>query len=64
MATAAGRDPASIEVTVWFPKRDADLMKRYQDLGVKRVVFSLESEKADTILPVIDAWETVMRQSN
>ena len=29
MATEAGRDPASIEITVWFPKRDADLMKRY-----------------------------------
>jgi hypothetical protein len=39
-------------------------MKRYQDLGVKRVVFSLESEKADTILPVVDAWEAVMRQAN
>jgi probable F420-dependent oxidoreductase len=61
MAADAGRDPASIEITVWFPKRDVDLMKRYQDLGVKRVVFSLESEKADTILPVIDAWEKVMR---
>jgi alkanesulfonate monooxygenase SsuD/methylene tetrahydromethanopterin reductase-like flavin-dependent oxidoreductase (luciferase family) len=64
MATAAGRDPASIEITVWFPKREADLMKRYEDLGVKRVVFSLESEKADTILPVVDAWEKVMRQTN
>ncbi len=64
MASAAGRDPASIEITVWFPKCDADLMKRYQDLGVKRVVFSLESEKADTILPVVDAWQAVMRQSN
>jgi len=63
MATAAGRDPASIEITVWSPKADADLMKRYQDLGVKRVVFNLESEKADTILPVVDAWEKVMRQS-
>jgi len=26
------------------------------------VVFSLESEKADTVLPVVDAWEKVMRQ--
>jgi probable F420-dependent oxidoreductase len=61
MATEAGRDPDSIEITVWFPKRDADVMKRYRDLGVKRVVFNLESQKADTILPEIDAWETVMR---
>src|SRR5580700_9706999 len=56
MATEAGRDPTSIEITVWFPKQDADLMKRYQDLGVARVVFNAESEKADTVLPVIDSW--------
>jgi hypothetical protein len=28
------------------------------------VVFSLESEKADTILPVIDGWTKLMRQVN
>jgi probable F420-dependent oxidoreductase len=64
MATEAGRDAKSIEITVWFPKRDADLMKRYQDLGVARVVFNLESEKADTMLPVIDSWTALMRQVN
>jgi probable F420-dependent oxidoreductase len=64
MAAEAGRDPKSIEITVWFPKRDADLMKRYQDLGVARVVFNLESEKADTILPIVDSWATLMRQVN
>jgi len=64
MATEAGRDPKSIEITVWFPKQDADLMKRYQDLGVSRVVFNLESEKADTVLPVIDGWAALMRQVN
>jgi len=61
LATASGRDPDEIEITVWFPRQDADIMKRYQDLGVKRVVFSLESEPAETVLPVIDAWEKVMR---
>jgi probable F420-dependent oxidoreductase len=64
MATEAGRDPKSIDVTVWFPKQDADLMKRYQDLGVSRVVFNLESEKADKILPVIDGWAALMQQVN
>ena len=64
MATEAGRDPKSIDITVWFPKQDADLMKRYQDLGVSRVVFNLESEKSDTILPVIDGWAALMRQVN
>jgi probable F420-dependent oxidoreductase len=64
MATEAGRDPSKIEITVWFPKRDLDLMKRYQDLGVARVVFNLESEKADKILPVIDSWADVMAKTN
>jgi probable F420-dependent oxidoreductase len=64
MATEAGRDASKIEITVWFPKKDPDLMKRYQDLGVSRVVFNLESEKADTMLPVIDSWATLMRQVN
>ena len=62
MATEAKRDPKSIEITVWGPKQDADLMKRYEDLGVSRVVFNLESEKADTSLPIIDSWEKLMRQ--
>ena len=39
-------------------------MKRYQDLGVARVVFNAESEKADTVLPVIDSWAALMRQVN
>jgi probable F420-dependent oxidoreductase len=64
MATEAGRDPAKIEITVWFPKRELDLMKRYQDLGVSRVVFNLESEKADKILPVLDSWADLMGKAN
>src|ERR1700716_2829268 len=44
MATEAGRDPDSIAITVWFPRKDPDLMKRYQELGVERVVFNLDSE--------------------
>jgi len=64
MATEAGRDPDSIEITVWFPKADADLMKRYQELGVKRVVFNLDSEKAEKVLPVMDNWAKLMQQVN
>jgi probable F420-dependent oxidoreductase len=64
MATEAGRDPASIEITVWFPKQDADLMKRYEDLGVARVVFNLDSDKADKVMPVIDGLAGLMRKVN
>ena len=64
MATEAGRDPKSIEITVWFPKQDPDLMKRYEDVGVARVVFNLESEKADKVLPVTDGLAGLMRKVN
>ncbi len=64
MAAEAGRDPKSIEITVWFPKPDADLMQRYADLGVARVVFNLESEKADKVMPVIDSLAGLLRKVN
>ena len=39
-------------------------MKRYEDLGVERVVFNLELEKAATIVPVIDELGELMRKVN
>ncbi|OJW22830.1 MAG: hypothetical protein BGO51_23675 [Rhodospirillales bacterium 69-11] len=64
MAKEAGRNPDEIEITVWGPKREVELMKRYQELGVSRIVFSLESEAADKLEPVLDAWQEVMRAAN
>jgi probable F420-dependent oxidoreductase len=64
MAKAAGRDPEGIEITVWFPRREADLMKRYRELGVSRIVFNLESDKGDAVLPVMDEWAALMREVN
>jgi len=64
MATEAGRDPDSIAITVWFPRKDPDLMKRYMDMGVERVVFNLESETAATIVPVIDTLGELMHKVN
>jgi len=64
MATEAGRDPNSIAITVWFPRQDLDTMKRYADMGVERVVFNLESEPAEKILPVADQMAAFMRKVN
>lgn len=64
MATEAGRDPASIAITVWFPRKDPEVLKRYIDLGVERVVFNLESEAANTIIPVVDEIAELMRKVN
>src|SRR3954452_24709996 len=64
MATEAGRNPDDIAITVWFPRREVDLMKRYADMGVERVVFNVESEKADKVLPVIDEIAEFMAKAN
>ena len=39
-------------------------MKRYRDAGINRASVSLPSEKADTVLPVLDQWVAVMRAVN
>ena len=64
MATEAGRNPDEIAITVWFPRREVDLMKRYADLGVERVVFNLDSEGADKIVPVLDEIAEFMVKAN
>lgn len=62
MAKEAGRDPASVPVTAFAAPEDPDEIRRLRDLGVVRVVVSLESEKEDAILPVLDRWAALMRQ--
>ena len=64
MANEAGRDPASLPITAWYPPRDLDLMKRYLDLGVERVVFSVPSDPAETVLPHLDEIGTLMAATN
>ena len=64
MAVEANRDPDSLPITVWGRGPDVAQMKRYRDLGVDRVATSLDSEKADKILPVLDRWAEVIRQVN
>src|SRR5436853_5059628 len=62
MANEAGRDLASVPITIWGAKENLDLLKRDRDDGVSRLVVSLDSGKADTILPELDRWTTLIRQ--
>lgn len=53
-AQEAGRDPATIPVSVFaFAEPAADLLKRYQDMGVERVV-CVSPRRLDDALPVLD----------
>jgi len=62
MAAEAGRDLASVPVTIWGAKENLDLLKRDRDDGVSRLVVSLDSGKTDTILPELDRWAMLIRQ--
>ena len=62
MAAEAGRDLASVPITIWGAKENLDLLRRDRDDGVSRVVVSFNSAKADTILPELDRWATLIRQ--
>ena len=56
MAKEANRDLASLPVSIWESKEDEGELKRDQDAGVVRIIVSLDSEKSDKILPILDRW--------
>src|SRR5437016_5215201 len=62
MAAEAGRDPASVPITVWGVGEDLGRLQRYRDLGVARVVVQLAPEKADKTLPIFDRRAELNRQ--
>ena len=53
-AEEAGRDPASISISIFGARPEPDLIHRMEAAGVERVVFGLPSEERDTVLPIID----------
>jgi hypothetical protein len=54
----------AFDISIGGQAEDPELFKRYQDLNVNRISVSLPSEKADTILPVLDRWAAIMRAVN
>lgn len=64
MVQEAGRDPNSIEVTLFGLAADADRLKRFAEIGVGRVVPMFPPPKADTVLLIIDRWTKLMQQVN
>jgi alkanesulfonate monooxygenase SsuD/methylene tetrahydromethanopterin reductase-like flavin-dependent oxidoreductase (luciferase family) len=62
MAREAGRDPASLPVTLFRVPEDLDGLRKFRDLGIARVVISLPAAKADTIMPILDRWAPLMQE--
>ena len=64
MAAEAGRDLASVPVTVWGIPEDLDRLRRHRDQGIARGVVQLAAAPADTIMPILDRWAALIRQLN
>ena len=63
MATEAGRDPASLPITVYGVADDLDLIKRYRDAGTARLIVEVPSANADEVLPMLDRWAEFARKA-
>jgi probable F420-dependent oxidoreductase len=64
MATEAGRDPDSLQITIGGTPEDVAKIHRFGELGASRVNFSLPPEGPDQILPILDRWAALIRQVN
>jgi probable F420-dependent oxidoreductase len=55
LAEQAGRDPASLEISVYAAPAEAPDLAKLRDRGVDRAVFGLPPAPRDEILPLLDA---------
>jgi probable F420-dependent oxidoreductase len=62
MATEAGRDPASLPITIFRVPDDLAQLRFCREIDIDRVVFTLPAEKEDKIMPILDRWVEVKRQ--
>lgn len=56
MAEAAGRDPASLEISVYGVPPDEDTLRRLRGAGIDRIVFGVPSKGAGDVLPLLDTY--------
>ena len=61
LASAAGRDPASIQITVFGQQPDRDLIRRFEEAGADRVTIRLETAaEAESLADVERIAEAVL----
>ncbi|MFV0298211.1 MAG: LLM class F420-dependent oxidoreductase [Hyphomicrobiaceae bacterium] len=61
MARDAGRDPAELPITTFNTPPDPEILKRFRDAGISRIVFSIASEDKDKSLATLDKLAAAMR---
>ncbi|MBI4587612.1 MAG: LLM class F420-dependent oxidoreductase [Candidatus Rokubacteria bacterium] len=58
-AEKAGRDPASLSVSVFGAKPEEAVLRSYQEMGVERALLALPSAARDSVLPLLDRHATL-----
>jgi len=61
-ATAAGRDPGSISITLYGVPADADRLRAFIAAGAHRLVFGLPPAGREVVLPLLDRYAAVMSE--
>lgn len=62
-ATNAGRDPDSLQVSFFWPRTDADVLKRLRDMGVARVVLAVPATtEQERVLGRLDRYAALARE--
>ena len=62
MAKEAGRDPASLPITIFRVPEEIGGLRFCQEIGVDRVTFTLPAEKENKLMPIIDRWAELKQQ--
>ena len=59
---AAGRDPATFEISLFGVQPDPELLEKARDAGVTRCVLGLPPATSDVVLPILDRHAALMRK--
>jgi probable F420-dependent oxidoreductase len=62
MAIEAGRDPASLPITIFRVPEEIARLKYCEEIGIDRIVFSLPAEGKDKLMPIVDRWAELRHQ--
>ena len=55
-----GRDPASLEISIYYAPPDVAVIADLAEHGIQRVVFGVPSEGRDVVLPLLDGYAEVV----
>jgi hypothetical protein len=59
---AAGRDPSELEIVPFGSSPDHGKLDHFEKVGVTECVFDLPSAPAETVLPILDRYATLVAE--